>query len=264
MKAKVIKNIQINDKYGYMVIESKELCASSEAGKFFMVSPRLNNETNSDPLINRAFAIADIFDDDTILFIYQIVGRVTSMLTTVQEGDYLNVVGALGKRFTICESKNVALVAGGAGIAPMIILGKKLRSNGNKVTLFYGGASKKDIIPTEILSTSYDNLEIATFDGSLGLKGLVTKLLLASSEKFDNVYTCGPTGMLSAVVKAVSSIDENIDIEVSMEAKMGCGIGACLGCLIPTIDKDGTVVNRRCCVEGPIFDGKTISFERLV
>ena len=264
MKAKVIKNIKINDKYGYMVIESKELSKSSEAGNFFMISPRINDETNSDPLINRAFAIADIFDNDTILFIYQVVGRVTKTLGAVKEGDDLNVVGALGTKFTICENKNVALVAGGAGIAPMIILGKTLRANGNKVTLFYGGATKNDIIPTDLLSTCYDNLEIVTFDGSLGLKGLVTKPLLASDEKFDNVYTCGPTGMLSAVVKAVSSIDDKIDIEISMEAKMGCGIGACLGCLIPTIDNDGTIVNRRCCVEGPIFDGKKIAFERLV
>ena len=264
MKAKVIKNIQINDKYGYMVIQSKELFTSSEAGRFFMISPRINNETNSDPLINRAFAIADIFDDDKVLFIYQIVGRVTKILTTVKEGDELNVVGALGTKFTICENKNVALVAGGVGIAPMLILGKKLRSVGNKVTLFYGGGSKKDILPLDILLGLYDNIEISTDDGSVGCKGLVTKLLLSSSEKFDNVYTCGPTGMLSAVVNTVLSIDESIDIEVSMEAKMGCGIGACLGCLIPTIDKDGSIINRRCCVEGPIFDGKTIAFERLV
>ncbi len=264
MKAKVIKNIRVNDKYGYMIIESKELSSSSEAGKFFMLSPRINNITNSDPLINRAFAIADVFHNDTILFIYQIVGRVTTILTTVKEGDELNVVGALGTKFTICESKNVALVAGGVGIAPMIILGKKLRSQGNKVTLFYGGGSSKDILPLDILSGSYDNIEISTDDGSVGCKGLVTKLLLASNEKFDHIYTCGSTGMLSAVVKTVLSIDDGIDIEVSMEAKMGCGIGACLGCLIPTIDKNGTIANRRCCVEGPIFDGKTILFERLV
>lgn len=264
MKAKVIKNTKINDRYGYMVIQSKELSTSSEAGRFFMVSPRINDETTSDPLINRAFAIADVFDDDKVLFIYQVVGRVTNILTTVKEGDELNVVGALGTKFTITENKNVALVAGGVGIAPMIILGKKLRSEGNKVTLFYGGGSKKDILPLDILSGSYDNIEVSTDDGTVGSKGLVTKLLLSSNEKFDNVYTCGPTGMLSAVVKTVLSIDDSIDIEVSMEARMGCGVGACLGCLIPIISKDGSIENRRCCVEGPIFDGKMIAFERLV
>ncbi len=264
MKAKVIQNTQINNDYGYMIVESEELYASSEAGKFFMISPRINNETNSDPLINRAFAIADMLDNNRILFIYRIVGRVTTMLTSVKEGDKLNIVGALGTKFSICENKNVALVAGGVGIAPMIILGKVLRKHGNKVTLFYGGASKKDILPLDILSTSYDNLEVSTLDGTVGSKGLVTKLLLSSDEKFNNIYACGPTGMLSVLVKSVLLIDESIDIEVSMEAKMGCGIGACLGCLIPTISNDGSIVNRRCCVEGPIFDGKKIVWERLV
>ena len=42
-----------------------------------------------------------------------------------------------------------------------------------------------------------------------------------------------------------------------MEARMACGVGVCLGCVIPTAQG-----NLRCCKDGPVFDSKLLSFPK--
>jgi len=42
-----------------------------------------------------------------------------------------------------------------------------------------------------------------------------------------------------------------------VEKHMACGVGACLGCTVKTIDGG----NRRCCVDGPVFNAEEICFE---
>ena len=44
-----------------------------------------------------------------------------------------------------------------------------------------------------------------------------------------------------------------------MEARMACGMGVCLGCTIPT-----TEGYKRCCKDGPIFDGTILEFLKPV
>jgi dihydroorotate dehydrogenase electron transfer subunit len=46
---------------------------------------------------------------------------------------------------------------------------------------------------------------------------------------------------------------EKIPLQVSLEEFMGCGIGACLGCVIET--KNGF---KRVCYDGPVFDAEDI------
>jgi dihydroorotate dehydrogenase electron transfer subunit len=41
-----------------------------------------------------------------------------------------------------------------------------------------------------------------------------------------------------------------------MEEMMACGVGACMGCVIPGCDEK----YRRVCKEGPVFDSKELMF----
>ena len=51
-----------------------------------------------------------------------------------------------------------------------------------------------------------------------------------------------------------------MDYITSLEERMACGIGACLGCVCRTVNKDHHthVNNTRICVEGPIFDAEDV------
>jgi dihydroorotate dehydrogenase electron transfer subunit len=59
------------------------------------------------------------------------------------------------------------------------------------------------------------------------------------------------------MLKAVSRMacENNIDSQLSLEEHMACGIGACLGCVVPT--KSGY---KRVCKDGPVFSGKELTW----
>ena len=97
---------------------------------------------------------------------------------------------------------------------------------------------------------SLNNLIIATDDGSLGHRGLVTEHP-AFAEPYDRIYTCGPTPMMRAV--AQSAAQRGIDCQVSLENMMACGVGACLCCVAGTDEG-----NLRVCKEGPVFNAKIL------
>ncbi|MCL2818930.1 MAG: hypothetical protein FWD41_04320, partial [Actinomycetia bacterium] len=61
--------------------------------------------------------------------------------------------------------------------------------------------------------------------------------------------------------RAISDLTTHAGIEtyVSFERHMACGIGACLGCVIPT-----TAGLRRVCVDGPVFNAKEVLWDDAV
>ena len=69
----------------------------------------------------------------------------------------------------------------------------------------------------------------------------------------DVIYACGPAPMLRAVKSYAE--ERNIVCYVSLEERMACGIGACLGCVCKTTERDlhSNVHNRRICKDGPVF-----------
>jgi len=66
--------------------------------------------------------------------------------------------------------------------------------------------------------------------------------------------------MLEVVSKLC--ITHNKPVEVSLDERMACGLGACLGCIVYVKEGDSEV-QKRCCVEGPVFDGSKIIWESV-
>lgn len=205
-------------------------------GQFYMLKV---NEFQ-DPLLGRPISISDI-DGNKIVFLIQIMGRGTKYLSNLRVGDKVGLLGPLGNGFNLTEGKT-ALLAGTAGIAPMLYLAKNLNT---KPDLYVGYRSGEYY--TDKFKDYVENIYIATEDGSVGHKGYALDIL--DAEKYDKIYACGPMPMINALVKKYP----NANIEVSLEARMGCGVGACLSCNCKT--KDGHI---RICKEGPIIDGRDL------
>src|SRR5207245_10667502 len=75
------------------------------------------------------------------------------------------------------------------------------------------------------------------------------------------VYACGPNAMLRAI--AESCRDQGIPCQVAVEEMMGCGLGVCWTCVLPVIASDGRGWwNVRACVEGPVFNGARVWWDR--
>ncbi len=88
---------------------------------------------------------------------------------------------------------------------------------------------------------------LTTEDGSKGVKGVVTDHPVLKERHFDHVCCCGPESMMKAV--ADYCLNNGIKCEVSLENLMACGFGACLCCVVNTVD--GNVCT---CIDGPVFN----------
>jgi dihydroorotate dehydrogenase electron transfer subunit len=164
-----------------------------------------------------------------------------------------SLIGPLGNGFTISPhlGRRHFLIAGGTGIASVLLLAKELLQKGDEVHLLYGGRSREDLIGLEDFEQLGARILVTTDDGSYGLKGLVTDALRQCMEQFEpddlNFFACGPMAMMQTVAELAQARD--IPCQISVEVKMACGFGVCLGCSVKTVQG-----YRLSCTHGPVFD----------
>jgi dihydroorotate dehydrogenase electron transfer subunit len=203
----------------------------------------------------RPFSIHRVNDKSIALF-YAVLadGKGTNWLSRRKKGDTVELFGPLGNGFSInSDSKNLLLVAGGNGIAPLYFLGQEALEKKYSVTLLYGTTDSKRY------STSLQiELVAATEDGTVGHRGKVTDLLPEYIGWADQIFACGPFAMYHGMANKYKQILEDKSVQISLEVRMGCGLGACYGCTIKT--KTGP---RQVCKDGPVFDLNDILWDEL-
>jgi len=145
-------------------------------------------------------------------------------------------------------------VAGGIGIAALLLPARELARAGIPQRLFFGGRTKADLVGLEEFRPSVTATLLATEDGSRGHHGYVTGPLEGYLERHRNkkflLMVCGPWAMLEASVELARRYGH--PCLVSMENRMGCALGVCLGCSIRVIG-EGHGAYQRVCTEGPVF-----------
>jgi len=236
------------------------------------------------PMLRRPFSIAGFARRGStceLSLIGRVIGPGTAWLGAMRPGDHVDLLGPLGRPFTMPTAGDTALlVAGGVGLPPMLFLADRLRDSGVRCVAFFG-AQTRDLIPMSLsiepdqngLATActaeFNELgapcAITTDDGSCGLKGRVTGALMQHLGcRCDParvcVYACGPEPMLKAVASICAASD--IRCELAMERVMGCGMGTCQSCVIPVRDaaySDGWRY-ALCCTEGPVFEAGRVIF----
>lgn len=221
-------------------------------GQFAMLRP---SAWTSDPLLPRPLSILSV-EGDLVSFLVRVAGRGTRLLSQVGPGDEMTLLGPLGEAFPQPESdEQWVLVAGGVGIAPLLMWAERHRDR--RATLYYGARSARDLLLLD-RALACTNLELATEDGTAGSKGLVTELLarLDGTREKTVVLTCGPWPMMERVAQLAG--ERSWRCFASLEARMACGRGICLGCSVPTRNGDFVTV----CRQGPVFDAQIIDWTR--
>jgi len=207
----------------------------------------------------RPFSILDHNAFDGTLSIYfKALGRLSEFMFSLKPGTELDCLYPLGVGFPWQEDlRRVALVGGGVGLAPLLYMSRQLEpySPNIHVVAFLGGASAADLVP-ELLADYELPMELATIDGSTGLKGTVVELFARSEEYFDVIYTCGPNAMMAALQQC---LPHDTKAYASLEEYMACSVGACYGCTT-VIKANGEERNLRVCREGPVFDLRSVVF----
>jgi dihydroorotate dehydrogenase electron transfer subunit len=213
--------------------------------------------------LRRAFSIYDYDEAAGVVdVLYKVIGRGSQLLSKLKSGEALDVLGPLGNGFDLpADLERLVLVAGGVGIPPIYLLGKaSIRRGfaGNKITFLCGLTSTAELPMADRLKELPIDLQFSTDDGSLGFKGYVSDLLRqrladGSLGREPLICACGPDGMLRAV-QAICR-EQHKRCYLSLESIMPCGVGTCLGCVVP---KEGEEKYLRVCREGPVFDAEEV------
>ncbi|MEW8958260.1 MAG: dihydroorotate dehydrogenase electron transfer subunit [Moorella sp. (in: firmicutes)] len=211
-----------------------------------------------DPLLRRPLSIHDVGAGGELFLLYQVKGRGTAWLAGRQAGDKVDILGPIGRGFTLPAKKRVALVAGGLGIVPLLFLARRALEAGNVVDFFYGVQDETGLYRLETLRTMGVNLYIATDDGSAGFYGSVIELWKDNLQDrtYDYSFACGPKAGLAAFARLAARY--GIPAEVSLEERMACGFGACRGCVTALLDAQGKIYYENVCTGGPVFDAASV------
>jgi dihydroorotate dehydrogenase electron transfer subunit len=248
---------------GYVLLrlKSPRIARRSKPGQFLMV--RVSDQPY--PLLRRPLSI-HARDGDAIELFFARTGLGTDILADKKTGEKLDILGPLGKGFTMpraVKGKTFGLVGGGRGIAPLYFLALELQVKGGHPRIFYGGKSEAHLPLLQKLVSGKMEVFISTDDGSAGFSGLVTAMFqkeLGRSARPAMIYACGPDPMMKKVGEIVAGL--KIPAELSLESIMGCGIGACWGC-VHRIQKGVAAEWVKICEDGPVFPAGDIIWDEL-
>jgi NAD(P)H-flavin reductase len=227
-------------------------------GQFFMV-----RAARSAVLLGRPLSVYGA-GKGSVSFAIAERGEGTRELARLRAGDDLLLEGPLGSSWpspgadapggafgepnsaTTRDMRRVALVGGGVGLAPLVFLAKYLAPNSYDIYAGYRSA------PWGLEGLAPKDLRVFTEDGSAGTRGRVLNGF--DPGPYAAIFACGPEAMLRSLAALAKAAGR--PAWISLERRMACGVGACLGCSLPT-----TGGRKRACVEGPVFPAEEVLFD---
>jgi len=195
------------------------------------------------------------------------VGRVTSKIHDLKKGDTVGLRGPYGNEYPLSEfeGKEILLVGGGVGLAPLRALFLALVHDIDKykgIVFCCGSRTPSDIIFKDSVLDKWQKIDKRIHfritvdrkdDKWKGKVGLVTTTLdnLKIGLKNSVAIVCGPPIMMKfTTFKLIEIGYKEEQIYLSMEKNMSCGIGKCGHCRIGSY---------YVCKDGPVFRYDKIS-----
>ncbi len=276
LRAAIVEHRQIADHTWRIRLDCPAIAARAVPGQFAM----LRIPDRSDPLLARPLAVYDTWSADGqpryADFIYLVHGKFTTALTDLRPGDELVAWGPLGNGFSLPAVDHLVLVAGGIGQTALLALGRERLGlarygtggrespRAKRVTFCWGARHAGMFGCLDDYRAAGFDVHLATLDGSAGVHGTVVDLLgslfgdrPATTETMQ-IACCGPDPMMAAVAAWAGTRD--VPCAVSLEAPMACGVGICFTCVARVRDGQGGWDYRRTCIEGPVFDARSIEW----
>ncbi|MGV8082527.1 MAG: dihydroorotate dehydrogenase electron transfer subunit [Coriobacteriia bacterium] len=251
-RVRVLANERVTEGVGLIVLHAPHCAEHVQPGQFV----HLRVSTARDTILRRPFSVYRAIDE-RIELLYQVLGVGTLSMTEKTPGDVMDLVGPLGHGWEVPDDcRHALLVAGGLGVAPLVMLAETMAQRGIAVTVALGAPNKGRLFGCDVFGEVARKVVCATDDGSFGTHGFVTAIAeeALAAQEFDLVCTCGPEIMERAIVRLAERY--GVPCQVSLERLMACGIGACLSCVVTT--RDGL---KRACVDGPVFSAEEVIWD---
>lgn len=199
--------------------------------------------------LRRPISVYD-YGDKVLSLAIRINGEGTRYLSKLKKDDVVNILLPLGNGVDLSlYDKEILLIGGGIGVAPLMYCLKSANKLGLKTTCVLGYRNKESAMFLDEFNKNCDNVFVSYDSDNENVIDVLKREKL-EDKKF---ICCGPTLMMREVSKLCS------DGYFSLESRMGCGFGTCMGC--STGFKGG---NKRICKDGPVFKKEEIIWENLM
>ena len=232
--ARILSNEALSQGFYLMKVQGG---AGARMGQFYML-----RAWEQYPVLSRPLSVFDA-EGDTLTFLYRVAGQGTQIFSEKKPGEEITLDGPHGNGFPPVKGR-VALVGGGAGVAPLYLAAKTLKGQEEveRVDLYLGFSREA------ILTREYEEVAHSL---KVNVGGFITDDI--DPGEYDAILTCGPEVMMEALYQKCRSQERPTALYVSMEKRMACGFGTCLVCTCKT-DKG----RRRVCTDGPVFRGEEV------
>ena len=248
-----VANTLVNAEYRHLVLRAAPPATDAAPGQFFqLLCPAPPGEA---PFLRRPMSVygADPAAGE-VEFLYKVTGAGTAGLATLEPGDPLDIMGPLGRGFTldpgwrIDRGRRPRRRPGHAGTA-----GAGRAGAGIAVTAILS-ARRPDLVVSDALFRARGASVIAVTDTE-GTSGPthVERLLrgLIAEGRCDAFFTCGSARLLRVQQRLAQEF--GLPGQVALEQQMACGLGMCF-CCVRDFNVGGEIVHKRVCWDGPVFD----------
>ena len=248
-QATVVERRELAPDRSLLWLRAPAVSRAARPGQFVMVqvSPGL------DPFLPRAFWIHRLRDGEEgeeFALLVDIAGRGSAILAGAVPGQTLQVVGPLGRGFTLAPGvRSLLLVGQGTGIAPLVWSADEETDRGRNVTLLLGADDAEHVYPSDLLRPEVE-VAVATEDGSAGARGSVVGLLPEYTTWADQILLSGPDSLYGATAEALRAQFWRRPCQVLANAPLACGTGICGSCGVATRRKGVKLI----CRDGPAFE----------
>lgn len=235
---------------------SPELAGQFQPGQFL--------EVDCGGYIFRPFGLmAQDPDQGEICLGVKVVGPRSLYLTQLSLGQAVKVHAPLGQGFRLDGYEELIAVGGGSGIFPLYELLHACKQQGIQTYLICGFRSEREAYPRELFAPLESEVYFSSDQGGLDFTGHAGACLenFATGRSFSSktlLAACGPMPLLKFVRDFARK--KQVDCQLSLEENMACGLGLCAGCSVDVRAENGDIARVRCCLEGPVFDGRRLVF----
>jgi len=194
-------------------------------------------------------------------------GRVTSGLSSLEEGSTMGFRGPYGNVFPLDEwkGKNLLFIAGGIALPPMrcvIWNALDLRENFKDITIVYGARTVNDLVYKSELKEWADRPDVkmvttvdpggqnADWKGEVGFVPTIVEKVAPSAENTIAIV-CGPPVMIKFTFPVLERLGFRDDqVYTTLEDRMKCGVGKCGRCNVGKL---------YICKDGPVFSKEELN-----
>ena len=135
---------------------------------------------------------------------------------------------------SICRAKraHAAIVAGGVGIASVLLPAQRLVAGGTRVELLYGARSAELLVDAQRFADAGCELCVCDRRRQRRASRIRHRRCSSGADAMpDLILACGPSPMLRAVGRIAR--ERGVRAQLSLEETFACGVGGCWGCVVP-------------------------------